>query len=106
MILTEHVGFVWGRDGGDIIIALRKGGKLRTINPGELNTGDKVVVIPDIHNKEVIQVLLLKDAEHAVRCGLEPLYAAYSREPEDLPDEEEVLNDANHDEPNDICGIV
>ena len=107
MILTKHAGFVWGCDGDEIIIQLRQGGKLRCKNPGTFDTGDRVVVIPNTSNNEVIQVLSLKDAEHAVRSGIDPIYAAYSREPEELPlDEEEVLDDIECRENDDVYGII
>ena len=107
MILDRHPGFVWGVDGDDIIIALRQGGKLRCKNPGTFDTGDRVVVIPDSTGKKVTQVLTLTDAKHAIRCGIDPIYAAYCREPEELPlDEEEVLDDIECRENDDIYGIV
>ena len=108
MRLNEHVGFVWGVDGPNMTIALRQGGKLVVPRGDQFDTGDRVAVIFDVSGKHVVQILTLKDAKHAIRCGIDPIYAAYSREPEELPlDEEEVLDDNFYcGETDDVYGIV
>ena len=77
---TDHLGFVWGVKGDDILIQLRVGGKLRAKNTGGFDTGDRVAIIFDAAGK-VTEVVSQEMAHHAVRIGSEPLYvvATYDR---------------------------
>lgn len=108
MVLTEHRGFVWSVDGDQIVVALRQGGRVRCVNPEKkFDTGDRVIVIPDSTGKRIIEVMTEADAEHAVRCGIDPFYAAFCRELDELPqDEEEVLDDIECRESDDVYGIA
>lgn len=99
MVLTQHRGFVRGFDGDKAVIALRSGGKL-TVNRGNLRLGQRVVVVPNHAHSEVLEVMDLSVAEHAVRCGLDHIYAAASREPDAMPEDEwEVFVDEFMDRP-------
>jgi len=100
--LTKNRGFVWSVEGDEIIVALQKGGKMRCKNNG-FTTGDRVVIILDSSGRKAKEVISEAEALHAVRCGIDPIYAAWSREPE-ITEEEEY--DFQCRESDDIYGIA
>jgi len=77
--MDEHLGFVWGVKGEDIVIQLQIGGKLRTKNGGNFDTGDRVAIIYDAAG-HVVEVIPREIAERAVKIGSCPFFEVGTRD--------------------------